>query len=140
MTYHSSFGEADVLADLVVFGLAVFHGADGGEVLRVVGSLDQVFGRNALGQRRIALFPDLRDVRLPAVAHALDVAVGAAEQQDHRQQRVAARQHREVLHDDGFEQRRHQLVGRDAHLLQTVDIGLREHAALAGDGMQLDPL
>ena len=47
---------------------------------------------------------------------------------------------REVLHDDGFEQRRHQLVGRDAHLLQAVDIGLGEHAALAGDGMQLDPL
>ena len=27
---------ADVLPDLVVFGLAEFHGADGGEVLRVV--------------------------------------------------------------------------------------------------------
>ncbi len=29
--------EADVLADFVVFGLAEFDGADGGEVLRVIG-------------------------------------------------------------------------------------------------------
>ena len=77
---------------------------------------------------------------LPAIAHALDVAIGSAQQQHHRQQRIAARQHREVLHHDGFEQRRHQLVRRHAHLLQAVDIGLGEHAALAGHRVQLDAL
>ena len=41
---------------------------------------------------------------------------------------------------DGFEQRGHQFVGRNAHLLQAVDIGFGEHAALAGHGMQLDAL
>ncbi len=55
-----------------------------------------------------------------------------------RAQRVAARQHGEVLQHDGVEQRSHQLVGRDALLLQAVDVGLGEDAALAGDGMQLD--
>ena len=114
--------------------------ADGGEILRVVGRLDEVFGRNAFGQRGVALFPDLGDVALPAIAHALDVAVGAAQQQHHGLQRVAARQHGEILHDDGFEQRGHQLIGRHAHFLQAVDIGLGEHAALAGHGMQLDAL
>ena len=57
-----------------------------------------------------------------------------------RAQRVAARQHAQVLQHDGFEQRRHQLVGRDAHFLQAVDVGLGEHAALAGDRVQLDPV
>ena len=131
---------ADVLADVVVFRLAEFHRTDGGEILRVVRRLDQIFRRNAFRQRRAALFPDFRDVVLPAVAHALDVAVGAAQQQHHRQQRIAARQHGKVLHHDGFEQRSHQLVGRHAHLLQAVDIGLGEHAALAGHGMQLHAL
>ena len=133
-------GEAAVHADVVVFRLAEFHAADGGEILRVVGSLDQVLGRNAFGQRSAALFPDLGNVGLPAIAHALDVAVGAAQQQDHGQQGIAARQHAEVLHHDGLEQRRHQFVGRNAHLLQTVDIGLGEHAALTRYRMQFDAL
>ena len=134
------FGEADVLADVVVFALAELHAADRREILRVVGGLDQVLGRNALGQRGTALFPDLGNVGLPAIAHALDVAVGAAQQQHHGQQRIAARQHAQVLHHDGFEQRGHQFVGRNAHLLQAVDVGLGEHAALAGHRMQLDAL
>ena len=54
-------GIARVHADVVVLGLAELHAADRGEVLRVVGSLDQVLGRNAFGQRRAALFPDLRE-------------------------------------------------------------------------------
>ena len=131
---------ADVLADLVVFRLAEFHRPDGGEILRVVGSLDEVLRRHAFGQRSVALFPDLRNIGLPAIAHALDVAIGAAQQQHHRQQRIAARQHRKILHHDGFEQRRHQFIRRHAHLLQAVDIGLGEHPALAGHGMQFDPL
>ena len=120
--------------------LAEFHRADGGEVLRVVGRADQVFRRHAFRQRRVALFPDLGNVALPAIAHALDVAVRTAQQQHHRLQRVAARQHRKVLHHDGFEQRGHQLVGRNAHLLQAVDVGFREHAALAGHRVQLQSL
>ena len=55
-----------------------------------------------------------------------------------RPQRVAARQHRQVLPDDRLEQRRHQLVRRHAHLLQAVDVGLGEHAALAGHRVQLE--
>src|SRR6266568_1293892 len=49
-----------------------------------------------------ALLPDLGNVGLPASAHALDVAVGAAQQQYHGQQRVAAREYAQVLHYDGF--------------------------------------
>ena len=56
-----------------------------------------------------------------------------------RQQGVAAGQHGQVLADDRVEQRCHQLVGRHAHLLQRVDVRLGEHAALAGDRVDLDP-
>src|SRR5208283_128234 len=129
---------AGVLADALVLRFTELDRADGGEVLRVVRRLDQVFRRNAFGERRAALLPDFRDVVLPTIAHALDVTVRAAEQQHHGLQRVAARQHGEVLHHDGFEQRSHQLIGRHTHLLQAVDIGLGEHTALAGHGMQLD--
>ncbi len=56
-----------------------------------------------------------------------------------RAQHVAACQHGEVLQHDGVEERGHQLVGRRPLLLQTVDVSLGEHAALAGYLMQLDP-
>ena len=52
---------ADVLADGGVFGLAEFHGADGGEVLGIVGRADEVLGRNAGGQLGVALLPDFRE-------------------------------------------------------------------------------
>ena len=133
-------GIARVHADVVVFRLTELDAADGGEILRVVGGLDQVLGRNAFGKRSAALFPDLGNVGLPAIAHALDVAVGAAQQKHDGQQGIAAREHAQVLHHDGFEERGHQFVGRDAHFLQTVDIGFGEHAALAGHGMELDAL
>src|SRR5690242_4067473 len=131
---------ADVLADVIVFGLAELDAADGREVLSIVGGADQILGRHPLWERCVAFLPNLRNVGLPAVAHALDVAVGTAEQEHHRLQRVAAREHGEILHHDGFEQRRHQLIGRDAHFLQAIDIGFGEHAALAGHGMQLQSL
>ncbi len=50
---------------------------------------------------------------------------------------MTAGEHREVLLDDRLEERGHQLVRRNAELLQTVDIGLREDAALAGDRVEL---
>ncbi len=95
-------------------------------------------GIHAFGQRELALFPNLGDADLPAILHALDVGVGSAEQQHLRAQRVAARQHRQILLHDGFKQRSHQFVGGHAALLQAVDVGLGENAALAGHRMQLD--
>ncbi len=132
--------EANILTYIVIFALAELDGTDRGEVLRVLGGLDEIFRRDAFGERSIALFPDFRDVGLPAIAHALDVAIGAAEQEHHGLEGVATGENGEVLHDDGFEQRGHQLVGRDAHFLQTIDIGFREDAALAGYGVELNSL
>ena len=51
---------------------------------------------------------------------------------------MSAGQDREVLQNNGVEQRSHQLIGRDALLLQAVDIGFREDTAFACDRMQLD--
>ena len=48
---------------------------------------------------------------------------------------LPAREDGEILQHDRVEQRRHQLGDGDALLLQAVDVGLREHAALAGDRM-----
>ena len=55
-----------------------------------------------------------------------------------RAQCVAAGEHAEVLQDDGFKERCHQLVGWRAGFLQAVDVGFGEDAALAGDFVQLD--
>ena len=85
-----------------------------------------------------ALFPHARNVGLPRLAHAANEAVRPAEQQHMRAQRVAAREHAQVLQHDGFEQRSHQFVGRRADLLQAVDVGLGEYAALPRDFVQLD--
>jgi hypothetical protein len=52
-------------------------------------------------------------------------------------QRIAAREHRQVLHDDRVGQRVHDLQRRDAALDQVDDVGLGEHAAFGGDVVQL---
>ena len=57
-----------------------------------------------------------------------------------RLQSVAAGQDAEVLEHDGFEQRRHELIWRRAHLLQAVDVGLGENATLSGNFVELDPM
>ena len=80
-----------IAADAIVFALAEFDRAQGGEVLRVVRNLDQVFRLRALGNRNFALLPHARNVRLPGLAHALDKAVRSAQQQNVWPQRVAAR-------------------------------------------------
>src|SRR5262245_45506018 len=130
-------GEAAVDANVFIFGFAEFDRADGGEILRVLGDFDQVFGINPLRQLRVALLPDLRDVVFPCLDHSANVGVGAAEQQNVRPQSVAAGQHRQVLADDGFEERGHQLVRLDAHFLMQVEFVLGEDAALAGDRVHL---
>ena len=80
----------------------------------------------------------LGDVRLPRLAHASDKSVRPAEQQDVRAQRMAAREHAQVLQHDRVKKRRHQLVGWRANLLQAVDVGLGEYAALPRHFVQLD--
>jgi hypothetical protein len=130
--------EAPVQADGLALLLAELHGADGGEVLGVAGHDHQVLGVDAVGKGRAPLLPHLGDVHLPGVHHSADEGVGAAEQQNVRPQRVAAREHGEVLLDDRLEERGHQLFGRHALLLQAVDIRLGEHPALARDRVQLD--
>ena len=132
-------GGAGIAANRFVFGLAELDGAERGEVLGVLRRFDQRLGRLARRDLDAALGPHLRNVVLPGLAHAADERVRSAEQQHVRPQRVAARQHGQVLQHDGVEERRHQLVGRRAFLLQAVDVGLGEDAALARHLVQLDP-
>ncbi len=51
---------------------------------------------------------------------------------------MSARQHAQILQNNGFEQRCHQLIGRRTDFLQAVDVRLGEHAALPRDFVQLD--
>ena len=131
---------AGVDADVIVLGLAVLDRADRRVVLGVVRDEDQI--RRVVAGRELdaALLPDRRDVGLPALDHALDVGVRPAEEEDVGHQRMTAGQDREVLLDDRLEERGHQLVRGDAELLQAVDVGLREDAALARDGVELVPV
>jgi hypothetical protein len=55
-----------------------------------------------------------------------------------RTQGVAARKHAQVLQHDGIEQGSHQLFGWRAQLLQAVDVGFGEDAALARDLVELE--
>ena len=75
---------------------------------------------------------------LPRLAHAADERVRPAKQQDVRPQRVTAREHGQVLQDDRVEQRRHELVGRRAFFLQTIDVRLGEHTTLARHLVEFD--
>ncbi len=129
---------ATVTADAVLFAFAELNGAHGGKVLRVLRNLDQILGLGAVGNLHLALLPHAGNIRLPGFAHAFDEAVRPAEQQHVRPQGMAAGQHAEVLQHDGFEERCHQFIRRRSNFLQAVDVGLGEHAALAGDLVQLD--
>ena len=126
-----------VSADGILFVFAELHRPDGRKVLGVLRHHDKVLRVHAFGQRELALCPDLGNVGLPAVAHTLDVGIRAAEQQHIGPQRIPTGEHGEVLLDDGFEKRGHQLIRRHAALLQAVDVGLGKHTALAGHRMQL---
>ena len=53
---------------------------------------------------------------------------------------MAAREDGEVLQHNGVEERGHQFIGRDALLLQAIDIGFGENTTLARHGMYLDPV
>src|SRR5437016_3201352 len=82
------------------------------------------FARDPVWQLDVAVLPDQANVVPPAFEHAGDVGVRAAQEQHLGPQRVAARQHRQVLLDDRLEQACHELVRRDALLLQAVDVGV----------------
>src|ERR1019366_1054331 len=119
-----------VNADLRILVHGKTHAAEGGKILGVVGNFDQIFGVNAFRQGEVALLPNPRDVEFPAILHALDVSVRPAEQQHGGTQSVAARQHRQILLNNRLKQRGHQLAGGYAALLQSIDVRLREYAAL----------
>src|SRR5215475_12910739 len=55
-----------------------------------------------------------------------------------RTQRVSASEDGEILQDDSVEERGHKLIGRNALLLQSVNVSFREDTAFAGDRMQLE--
>ena len=129
-----------VAAEAIFFTLAELYGAEGREVLRILRNLDQIFRLCTLGNLDLAVLPDAWNVGLPGFTHTANKAVRAAQQQHVRLQGIAARQDAQVLKHDGVEQRCHQLIGRRPDLLQTVDVGFREDAALPGYFVQLDPV
>jgi hypothetical protein len=123
----------------IVFVLAKLDRAQGGVVLGVFGNQDQrLRGPHPRAAEVLRSSQTLGDVRFPAVAHAADVGVGAAEEQNLGTQGIAAGQHGEVLLHDGFKEGSHQFVAGHAALLQAVDVGFGEDAALAGHRVQLD--
>ena len=105
--------------------------------LRVRRHDDQLVERHILRIRIAALVPGLRDALAPARLQERQIRVRPAEQQHLVPQRVAARQHGEVLHHDRVGERAHDLFRRDARLDEIHDIRLGEDSALRRDVMQL---
>ena len=92
----------------------------------------------ALRQRHAPLAPPFGDVRLPGLAQRAHEGVRPADEQHPWRQGAPAREHAQVLQDDGVEERGHQFLGGDAALLEAVDVGLGEDPALARDGVHLE--
>src|SRR2546425_6803688 len=93
-----------IAADAVVLAFAELNGAECGEVLCILRSFDQIFRLRPCRNFNLALLPHPRNIRLPCFAHATDKRVGATEQQHMRTKSVPARQHAQVLQNDGLEQ------------------------------------
>ena len=124
-------------ADVAVLVQAVEHGAERRVVLRVLGDEDELLDRDVLRVVVAALVPGLRDAQAPALLEERQVGVRPAEEEHLVLERVAAREHREVLQDDRVGERAEHLVRRDAALDQVDDVGLGEHAALGRDVVEL---
>ena len=101
--------EAAVHADGRRLVEAVHDGAERGVVLRVLRDEDQLLDRDVLRVVVAALVPGLGDALAPALLEERQVRVRPAEQEHLVAQRVAAREHREVLHDDRVGERAHDL-------------------------------
>ena len=113
------------------------HRAVRGVEVGVLRDEDQLLDRHRLVVLVAALGPRLGDAQAPALLEERQVRVRTAEQEDLALERVAARQHGEVLADDRVGERVHDLVARDAALHEVHDVGLGEHAALRGDVVEL---
>ncbi len=72
----------------------------------------------------------------PGFLQAVEEKIGAAEQQDLRQRRIAAGQRRQVLIDHSLKQRGNDFFHRHSRLQQRVGVGFGEDAALAADLVQ----
>ncbi len=101
---------------------------------------DPVLGPRPLRDLDPALPPHQRDVVHPRFPHPGDEGVRPPQKQHVGQERVAAREHLQVLDHEGLEQGGHQFLGRDPLFLQAVDVGFGEHAAFAGHRVQADPV
>jgi hypothetical protein len=128
-----------VETDRRALAASVLDRADRAEVLGVLRQRDQLL-EWPVRQLEAALFPERRDVGAPGLDHSAHEGIRPAEQQHHRTEGLSAGQDRQVLLDDGLEERRHQLVARHALLLQSVDVRLGEDPAAPRDGVESQPL
>ncbi len=130
--------QATVDARGAFFAAPELDRAEGGKVERALRNLDELLDARVGRHLDAPLLPRAGDVRAPRLAQPANERVRTAEQQHVRIQRVPAREDRQVLENDGLEERRHELIDRRTQLLQSRDIALGEDPALARDSVQLD--
>ena len=99
-------------ADVRLLVEAVEHRAERGVVLRVLRDEDRLLDRPVLRPVVAALVPRLRDAQAPALLEERQVRVRPAEEEHAVLERAAAREHAEVLEDDGVGERAEDLVRR----------------------------
>jgi hypothetical protein len=110
--------------------------AVGRVVLGVGRHRNELLDRDILRIVETARLPRLGNPLSPARLQERQERVRSAQQQHLGFQRVAARQHRQVLQHDRVGQRAHDLARRNPGLDQVDDVGFGEDAALGGDVMQ----
>src|SRR5262245_30738273 len=126
-----------VRADIGRLVESVDGGTQRGVVLRVLRNENQLLERCVLRPVQPAGCPDLRDALAPARLKEREVGVGPAKQEDARLQRVAAREHREVLGNDRIGQRTEDLVRGNPGLDEVDDVRLGKDAAFGGHVVEL---
>ncbi|GBC78647.1 hypothetical protein HRbin08_02143 [bacterium HR08] len=110
--------------------------SEGRIVERILGDANERSRIAVLRQRDLALLPDLDQVMAPRLLQPLEEEVRSAQEQDFGHRRIAARERRQILIDDGLKERGDDLLDRDARLEQRVGIRLGEDATFAADLME----
>ncbi|MNC20652.1 hypothetical protein D3C75_686100 [compost metagenome] len=128
--------QAQVYTDIYRFMHSIQNRSIGCIILRMVGNKNQVLDGPVLRIVVSPFLPGLRNPLPPAFLQEGQVGIRATQQQNPVPQRIAASEHRKILHNDGICQRTHDFRGRNSTFDKIDNIGFGKYPALCGHMVQ----